>query len=160
MSHFGCKSVKFFVELPTFDCKICLFSLKITPFYYPKTKFKHTLKTFFKCKINSYFCTKYYFPIMNEQDRKFKELWEKRQLQGRFQYGLVNGSFFGFMVFIIINLFSLKEKSFQDVYLTYDALSQMLTMVLAGIIGYSTLKWWMNQNIYNKIIEREKNGGK
>ncbi len=22
--------------------KICLFSLKITPFYYPKTKFKHT----------------------------------------------------------------------------------------------------------------------
>ncbi len=97
---------------------------------------------------------------MNEQDRKFKELWEKRQLQGRFQYGLVNGSFFGFMVFIIINLFSLKEKSFQDVYLTYDALSQMLTMVLAGIIGYVTLKWWMNQKIYNKIIEREKNGGK
>ena len=44
MSYFGCKFVKFFAELPTFDCKICLFSLKITPFYYPKTKFKHTLK--------------------------------------------------------------------------------------------------------------------
>ncbi len=43
MFYFGYKFVKFFVELPTFDCKICLFSLKITPFYYPKTKFKHTL---------------------------------------------------------------------------------------------------------------------
>ena len=43
MFYFDYKFVKFFVELPTFDCKICLFSLKITPFYYPKTKFKHTL---------------------------------------------------------------------------------------------------------------------
>jgi hypothetical protein len=43
MFYFGCNFVKFFVELPTFDCKICLFSFKITPFYYPKTKFKHTL---------------------------------------------------------------------------------------------------------------------
>ena len=48
MSYFGCKFVKFFVELPTFDCKICLFSLKITPFYYPKTKFKHTLNRAYK----------------------------------------------------------------------------------------------------------------
>jgi hypothetical protein len=45
---FGCKFVKFFVELIpslSFDCKICLFSLKVTPFYWPdpKTKFKHTL---------------------------------------------------------------------------------------------------------------------
>ena len=44
MSYFGCKFVKFFVELPTFDCKICLFSLKISSFYNPKIKFKHTLK--------------------------------------------------------------------------------------------------------------------
>ena len=34
-----------FRQLPTFDCKIFAFS-KIIPFYYPKTKFKHTL-TFF-----------------------------------------------------------------------------------------------------------------
>ena len=37
-------NVKFFVELPTFDYKICLLQLKIIPFCYPKTKFKHTLK--------------------------------------------------------------------------------------------------------------------
>ena len=43
MFYFGYKFVKFFVELPTFDCKICLLSLKIIPFYYLKTKFKHTL---------------------------------------------------------------------------------------------------------------------
>ena len=46
MFYFGYKFVKLFVELPTFDCKICLFSLKIIPFYYPKTKFKHTLIIF------------------------------------------------------------------------------------------------------------------
>ncbi|MBK9565330.1 MAG: hypothetical protein WAT22_14745 [Saprospiraceae bacterium] len=97
---------------------------------------------------------------MNDQDKKFKEIWEKRQVQGRLRYGIVNGSLFGFMVFVIINLFSLKEKTFQDVYFTYPALSQLLTMVLAGIIGYSTLKWWMNQNIYKKIIDREKSNEK
>ena len=43
MFYFGYKCFKFFVELPAFHCKICLFSLKIIPFYYPKTKFKHTL---------------------------------------------------------------------------------------------------------------------
>ena len=46
MLYFGYKFVKFFVEMSTFDCKICLFSLKIIPFYYPKTKFKHTLINF------------------------------------------------------------------------------------------------------------------
>ena len=50
MFYFGYKFVKFFVELPTFDCKIYLFSLKIIPLYYPKTKFKHTLKTKKPCK--------------------------------------------------------------------------------------------------------------
>ena len=44
MLYFGYKFVIFFVELPTFDCKICLFSLEIIPFYCPKTKFKHTLR--------------------------------------------------------------------------------------------------------------------
>ena len=44
MLYFGYKFVKFIVELPTFDRKICLFSSKIISFYCPKTKFKHTLK--------------------------------------------------------------------------------------------------------------------
>lgn len=51
MSYLGCKFIKFSpggpgfdqVEMPTFDCKICIFSLKIIPFSYQKTKFKHTL---------------------------------------------------------------------------------------------------------------------
>ena len=43
MFYFGFKFVKFFIELPTFDRKICFLSVKIIPFYYPKTKFKHTL---------------------------------------------------------------------------------------------------------------------
>ena len=53
MFYFGYKFVKFFVELPTFDYKICLFSLKIIPFNYPKTKFKHTLDFFDICMTNS-----------------------------------------------------------------------------------------------------------
>ena len=36
MYYFGYKFFKLFVELPTFDFKICLFSLKIIPFYYQK----------------------------------------------------------------------------------------------------------------------------
>ena len=51
MSYFGYKFVKFFIELPAFDSKICLFSLKIIPFYYPKTKFKHTLNPNRVCNI-------------------------------------------------------------------------------------------------------------
>ena len=47
MFYFGFKFVKFFVELPTFERKICLFSLKIISFYCPKTKFKHTLSQSF-----------------------------------------------------------------------------------------------------------------
>ncbi len=95
---------------------------------------------------------------MNNQDKKFKIVWEKRQQKGRWHYGLVNGSIFGFVVFIIINLFSLKDQALTDVYFTSAALSKMLTMVLAGIVGYSTIKWWMNENIYKKIIEKERSG--
>jgi hypothetical protein len=93
---------------------------------------------------------------LNDQDKKFKETWEKRQIKGRWHYGLVNGSIFGFVVFVVINLFKLQDQSLSEVYFTAVALSQMLTMVLAGIIGYSTIKWWMNENIYKKIIDKER----
>ena len=93
---------------------------------------------------------------MNDQDKKFKISWENRQQKGKWNYGLVHGSLFGLMVFIIINLLSLKDQKLSDVYLTSAALSQMLTMILAGIVGYSTIKWWMNENNYKKIIEKEK----
>ena len=79
-----------------------------------------------------------------------------RQQKGRWHYGLVNGSVFGLAVFVILNLLNLKDLPFTEVYLTASAISQMLTMVTAGIIGYSTIKWWMNKKIYNKIIEKEK----
>ena len=36
-----------------------------------------------------------------------------------------------------------------------EAFEQMATMVLAGIIGYGSVKWWVNQKVYNKIIEKE-----
>ncbi|MBK8626232.1 MAG: hypothetical protein IPN86_11900 [Saprospiraceae bacterium] len=94
---------------------------------------------------------------MHDQDKKFKEKWEKIQLKGRWLYGLTHGTIFGFAIFIIINLFRLKNESFFEVYLNQFALNQMFTMILAGIFGYATLKWWMNQNIYKKIVYREKN---
>jgi prolipoprotein diacylglyceryltransferase len=94
---------------------------------------------------------------MHDQDKKFKTQWEKTQLKGRWIYGLTHGSTFGFVVFILINLLRLKEESFNDIYLSQYAIKQMMTMIIAGILGYATLKWWMNQNIYKKIAFREKN---
>jgi hypothetical protein len=92
---------------------------------------------------------------MHDQDKKFKEFWEKTQKKGRWLYGLTHGTFFGFVVFIVINLFSLKSQSIQETFFTTGALIQMITMVFAGFLGYSTLKWWMNQNIYKKILLKE-----
>jgi prolipoprotein diacylglyceryltransferase len=95
---------------------------------------------------------------MNDQDRKFKELWEKRKTKGRWKYGLVHGSAFGFLVFVVINLLNLKDQSISEVYFNNVALSQMLTMVLAGILGYSSVKWWMNEKIYKRIADKEESG--
>jgi hypothetical protein len=94
---------------------------------------------------------------MHEQDQKFKKAWEKTQLKGRWHYGLTHGSIFGAVVFILLNLIKLKENNFIEVYFTVSALEQLLTMILAGILGYATIKWWMNQNIYRKIIDKERN---
>ncbi|MBK9255345.1 MAG: hypothetical protein IPM42_07655 [Saprospiraceae bacterium] len=91
---------------------------------------------------------------MHTSDQKFKDYWEKILLQGRWRYALINGSIFGFGIFIIINLFNLKDSSFSDVYLTRKALDQLATMILAGIIGYGSIKWWLNNNIYKKILKR------
>lgn len=96
---------------------------------------------------------------MNDQDKIFKEQWDKTRLKGRLVYGLTHGSLFGFVIFVLINLFKLKDQNFIDVFFTKSAIEQLITMVIAGIIGYATLKWWMNQNIYNKIIDKENKKG-
>ena len=93
--------------------------------------------------------------MMNEGDLKFKNYWEKIKLQGRIRYALINGAIFGFGVFIVLNLFYLKDKSIAEVYFQRDSLDQMVTMVLAGILGYGTIKWWLNERIYKKILKRE-----
>lgn len=89
---------------------------------------------------------------MNAEDTKFKVQWEKTRSKGRIMYGLRNGSVFGFVMFLLINLFELKEHSFRETFLSQHAIYQMVYMVIAGIIGYSTIKWWMNENIHKKII--------
>ena len=95
---------------------------------------------------------------MNEQDKKFKEQWEKTIANGRIRYSLLHGSTFGFAIFILVNMFSLKEQSFKEIFFTSAAFEQMTFMVLAGILGYGTLKWWVNQKVYNKILDKEKSG--
>lgn len=94
---------------------------------------------------------------MHDQDKKFMQEWEKSREKGRWYYGLTHGTLFGFVIFILVNLFKLKDMSIVDVFFTEKAMIQLLTMVLAGFLGYSTVKWWMNQNIYNKIIYKDKN---
>ena len=93
---------------------------------------------------------------MHKQDKKFKDQWDKVRTKGRLMYSITHGSVFGFVIFILINLFELKNEPIQNVFFTMQAMEQMITMVLAGIIGYGTLKWWINQNMYNKIIAEEK----
>ncbi len=92
---------------------------------------------------------------MTDSDRKFKERWEGIKLKGRGFYAFTHGAGFGFLVFLIINLYYLKDKSFQEVFVNQRAMEQMLTMVFAGILGYGTVKWWMNEKIYKKIIDLE-----
>jgi hypothetical protein len=107
--------------------------------------------------MKKYFIFVFHFtlPIMiTEQDKKFKEDWEKRRQMGRWLYGLKHGSVFGFVVFLLIHAYQLTEHSFSQVFLNLKAAEQLTTMVLAGITGYSTLKWWMNENMYQKIMEK------
>lgn len=91
---------------------------------------------------------------MTDQDKKFKEYWDKVRANGRLKYALINGAVFGFGVFVVLNLWYLKDLSVLEVYGTRKALEQMLTMILAGILGYGTLKWWMNERIYKKIMDQ------
>ncbi|MFZ1704079.1 MAG: hypothetical protein WAT79_07010 [Saprospiraceae bacterium] len=92
---------------------------------------------------------------MTPSDQKFKESWEKTRLKGRIQYALINGATFGFVVFLIFNLWYLKDLSFKEVFINYKAIEQMLTMTFAGILGYGTIKWWLNEKMYQKIIDLE-----
>jgi len=93
---------------------------------------------------------------MSDQDKKFKDQWDKTLAKGRIIYGLTHGSVFGFAIFILVNMFELKDESVQNVFFTRQAFEQIGTMILAGIIGYSTVKWWINQKVYNKILNKEK----
>lgn len=97
---------------------------------------------------------------MTDADQKFKENWEKIKAKGRWQYAMTHGAMFGFVVFLIINLWYLKDKSFQEVFINQKAMEQMLTMTFAGIVGYGSIKWWMNEKIYKKITALEKNDTK
>lgn len=92
---------------------------------------------------------------MTEQDKKFKEYWEKVKAGGRWKYMFIKGGLFGIGVFIFLNLFHLKDMSFAEIYGTRKAFEQMLTMVFAGILGYGTFKWWINERTYKQIIESE-----
>jgi hypothetical protein len=96
---------------------------------------------------------------MTSEDKKFVAYWEKVQFQGRWVYALKHGAIFGFGVFILINVFLLANKSVTEVYFTRQALEQMLTMVLAGIVGYGTFKYWFNQKLYKKILSKDKDAG-
>lgn len=93
---------------------------------------------------------------LTQGDKNFKERWEKIRNKGRLHYALVNGATFGFFVFLIINLWYLQDKSFQEVFVQHKAMEQMLTMVFAGMVGYGVIKWWLNEKLYAKIIEIEK----
>lgn len=94
---------------------------------------------------------------MTESDKKFKIRWERIKNKGRIRYALFHGATFGFFVFLIFNLWYLKDKSFDEVFIQRRALEQMLTMVLAGIVGFGTIKWWLNEKIYKKIVAHEHN---
>ncbi|MEZ4909438.1 MAG: hypothetical protein R2774_01120 [Saprospiraceae bacterium] len=94
---------------------------------------------------------------MHANDAKFKENWDKVRAKGRWRYGLENGAIFGFLIFIIVNVLSLSNQSVTEVFLSPRAFTQMITMVIAGIAGYATIKWWLNERIYKRIEEKYSN---
>ncbi len=55
---------------------------------------------------------------MSDQDKKFKDQWDIIIAKGRIFYGLTQGSVFGFAIFILVNMFELKDESVQNVFLT------------------------------------------
>lgn len=93
---------------------------------------------------------------MHEHDKRFVEKWERQRKDGRWLYGLKYGPLFGSIVFVIINVWQLKDHSFEDVFLSTPALNQYVSMVLGGILGYSLIAWVMNEKTYEKIMDREK----
>lgn len=94
---------------------------------------------------------------MHENDIKFKQNWDKVRAKGRWRYGLENGAVFGFLIFVIVNVLSLRNQSINDVFFSPRAFGQMATMVFAGITGYATIKWWLNERIYKRIEEKYAN---
>ncbi|KXK39037.1 MAG: hypothetical protein J5I52_09870 [Saprospiraceae bacterium] len=94
---------------------------------------------------------------MHDVDKKFVHSWEKTRSKGRWIYGLTAGLPFGVFIFIIVNLLNLKNSSFAGVFLTQRAMVQLIEMLVFSVIGFATVKWWMNENTYKKIIDREQN---
>ena len=94
---------------------------------------------------------------MHDQDRKFVDRWERQRKGGRWIYGLTNGPVFGFVIFIILNIWNLSDQSFSEIFLSAQAFNQLISMILGGILGFSLIAWGMNERTYEKIMEREKN---
>jgi hypothetical protein len=44
---------------------------------------------------------------MNDQDKKFKDQWDKTRAKGRLMYSFTHGALFGFSIFVLINIFEL-----------------------------------------------------
>ena len=66
--------------------------------------------------------------------------------------------FLWFYVFIIVNIWKSQLNTVLMKFLSPAAFLNCWTMLIAGIIGYATIKWWLNERIYKKIQDKYKKG--
>jgi hypothetical protein len=84
---------------------------------------------------------------------RFMSTWSVTRRRGIKYYMLVEGSIFGFLVFVITGLISLWDITFKEAFFTVDAFYTMLAYILGGIFVYSPAMWWYNERMFKKYSD-------
>lgn len=93
---------------------------------------------------------------MKKSDEKYLADWEATRKTGRLKYGLLHGTLWGVLVFLLHGLWELADHTFREAYLSQGAGVYLLMLVAGGILMYATVMWGINERFYrSKKKERE-----
>ncbi len=77
----------------------------------------------------------------------FIDKWTEIRKKGRYHYALKQGAIMAVLVFIVRNLFKLREMSFTEIVESLEIMDFIIVLI-GAIIGYATLMWWIYENQY------------